>query len=70
MEDHKERELKMFNEMSEREKALNNKPLAAYETMQNDIYTKNIPGFNKSVERERDNYRRYNRKGIQNTLLG
>jgi hypothetical protein len=33
MEDFKERELKKYNEMSERERMINNKPLAAYEAM-------------------------------------
>ena len=64
----KERELKKFNEMTDKERILNMKPLIAYETMQNDINVKQIPGFLKNEER--DNYRRYNRKGISNTILG
>jgi hypothetical protein len=45
MEDFKERELKKYNEMSEKERLLNTKPLAAYENMQNDINSKLIPGL-------------------------
>ena len=34
--------------MSDREKQLNIRPLAAYETMTGDINTKNIPGFERN----------------------
>eukprot|EP00347_Sterkiella_histriomuscorum_P014310 403361362 len=65
--DHKDRELKKYNEMSDREKQLNIRPLAAYETMTGDINTKNIPGFERN--QDKDNYRRFNRKGIPQALL-
>lgn len=54
----------MYNEMSDREKRLNLGPLAAYETMKADIVTKNIPGFEKRETLEKDNFRRFNRKGL------
>ena len=54
----KERELKKFNEMSEKERMLNIKPLIAYENMTNDANVK-LPGFFKPEERE--NFRRYAR---------
>ena len=54
----KERELKKFNEMSEKERMLNIKPLIAYENMTNDANVK-LPGFLKPEERE--NFRRYAR---------
>jgi hypothetical protein len=60
IEEFKERELKKFNEMSDKEKALNAKPLVAYEVMKNDINTRLIPGFDKHTELEKDNFRRYN----------
>jgi hypothetical protein len=68
MEDFKERELKKYNEMSERERMINFKPLVAYESMQPDINVRQIPGFGKTDDK--DNFRRYNRKGISNALLG
>jgi hypothetical protein len=42
--------------------------LVAYENMHNDIYVKQLPGFDRN--NDKDNYRRYNRKGISNALLG
>lgn len=60
----------MYNEMSDREKRLNLGPLSAYETMKADIVTKNIPGFEKRETLEKDNFRRFNRKGLPQTLLG
>ncbi len=56
--------------MSEREKAINAKPLGAYQTMQNDIKAKYIPGFEKHEELDKDNFRRFNRKGISPNILG
>jgi hypothetical protein len=32
--------------------------------MQGDINTKNIPGFEKKITLDKDNFRRYNRKGL------
>lgn len=54
--------------MTDLEKVLNTKPLGAYETMKGDIYTKNIPGFEKF--QDKDHFRRYNRRGISGALLG
>lgn len=54
--------------MSDREKQMNIRPLVAFETMQGDINTKNIPGFDRG--QDKDNYRRFNRKGISQALLG
>lgn len=54
--------------MSEKEKQLNLRPLIAYEAMQGEVTVKQIPGFQKPDEK--DNYRRYNKKGISNALLG
>lgn len=54
--------------MSEKEKAMNLKPLVAYETMKNDIQARYIPGFEKM--QDKDNFRRYNRKGVPAHLLG
>ncbi|CDW75955.1 UNKNOWN [Stylonychia lemnae] len=68
IDDFKDRELKKYNEMSDRERQLNIKPLVAYENMQSDIYVKQLPGFDRN--NDKDNYRRYNRKGISNALLG
>lgn len=59
----------MYNEMSDREKRLNLGPLAAYETMKADIVTKNIPGFEKRETLEKDNFRRFNRKGLPTSML-
>lgn len=47
MEDFKDREKRKFNEMSEKEKQLNLKPLMAYETMDAESYNKMLPGYTK-----------------------
>jgi hypothetical protein len=54
--------------MFERERMINFKPLVAYESMQPDIHVKQIPGFNQTDEK--NNSRRYNRKGMSNALFG
>ena len=55
--------------MSDREKALNQKPLNAFESMKNDIETRLIPGFEKRNDLDKDNFRRFNKKGIAQALL-
>jgi hypothetical protein len=55
--------------MSDRERQLNLKPLIAYESLQRDIQVKQIPGFNKHDEMERENFRRFNRKGLPSRLM-
>lgn len=64
----KDREKRKYNEMTEKEKLINLKPLNAYETLDKDIQNKMIPGY--MTVQERENYRRFNRKGIgKNDLL-
>ena len=69
IEDFKDRELKKYNEMSERERQINMKPLQAYENLQPEVPVKQIPGFSKHDEMDRENYRRFNRKGLPSRLL-
>lgn len=64
MAEFKDRELRKYNEMSDKEKALNTKPLQAYETMDPSVPIRSIPGIQKLDDKE--DYRRYARKGIQN----
>lgn len=47
--------------MTDWEKAINLKPLNAYECLDYDLHNKMLPGFNKTEDRE--NFRRFNRKG-------
>jgi len=49
MSEFKERQNKMWNEMSDREMAINMKPLMAYENMDRDIGNKMVPGFNQEI---------------------
>jgi hypothetical protein len=67
MVDFKEREKRRWNEMSEKEKLINSKPLNAYETLDKDTHNLMLPGY--QTTEERDNYRRYNKKGINRTAL-
>ena len=48
--------------MTDKEKLINSQPLTAYELMDTDTHNKMLPGYTK-VPEERDNYRRFNRKG-------
>ena len=61
--------MKKFNEMSERERQINMKPLMAYETLQAEVAARNLPGFNKGDEHEKDSYGRFKRRGMQSRLL-
>jgi hypothetical protein len=56
--------------MSDKEKEINMKPLQAFETLDKDPHNKMLPGY--LTTEEKDNYRRYHKKGINksNVLLG
>ena len=62
IEDFKDREKRKYNEMSDREKLINTKSINAYEIMDNDIHNRLLPGYSK--QEERDNFKRFRRKGI------
>lgn len=62
MEDFKDRERRKFNEMTDKERLINMKPLNAYENMESNTNNKMLPGF--STVEEKDDYRRFHRKGI------
>ena len=69
MEQFKDREKRKYNEMSEREKLINLKPLYAFESMENgNAYNSMLPGYNKFEIK--DNYRRFHKKGFNQNVLG
>lgn len=66
MSEFKERQNKMWNEMSDREMAINMKPLMAYENMDRDIGNKMVPGFNQEIAKQ--SHGRYQKKFDQTQL--
>jgi hypothetical protein len=68
MNEFKDREKRKFNEMTEREKQLNSKPLNALETMDIDIHNRLLPGYSKPEDKQ--NYRRFVKRGISPGKLG
>ena len=66
MEEFKDREKRKYNEMSEKERMLNQQPLKAYETMELDPHSKILMGY--STHEERDNYRRFNKRPLRSLL--
>ena len=63
MEDHKEKELKQWNEMDERTMAINMRPLQAFEAMDTQTGNRMLPGF--QTKEEKDNFRRFTKKAFK-----